>query len=120
MNTDSTIPEDGRNRERQPPAQNPCSDVALLRIPHTPPGTAITGIQETVLFAHPVNGRACSFYLCYLPGIAGEPIIRPLADRYEAAAFIIGKAGRNLAGVTDAERRPIRECFPDIFGRGNG
>jgi hypothetical protein len=63
---------------------------------------------------------ATSFYIGYLPGIAGEPIIRLLADRYEAAAFIIGKAGRNLAGVTDAERRPIREYFPDIFGRRDG
>jgi len=38
VTNDSTNPDAGRNRERQPPAQNPCSDEALLRIPDNLPG----------------------------------------------------------------------------------
>ena len=49
-----------------------------------------------VLRPHPVPGRASSFYLCYLPGPSGRPMISPFADRYDAAAFIIGLAGRKL------------------------
>jgi len=47
-------------------------------------------------------------------------MISPFADRYDAAAFIIGLAGRKLRGITEAERRRVREYFPDVFGSGDG
>ncbi len=47
-------------------------------------------------------------------------MISPFADRYDAAAFIIGLAGRKLRGLNERERHRIREYFPDVFGSGNG
>ncbi|MCK9631053.1 MAG: hypothetical protein M0R30_05365 [Methanoregula sp.] len=76
--------------------------------------------EETPSFFDKVtSGPAISFYLRYLPGIDDEPLVRPFTDRYDAAAFIIGKAGRDLAGVTDAECQKIRNYFPDFFGSGD-
>ncbi|MGD0079567.1 MAG: hypothetical protein ABSB80_02825 [Methanoregula sp.] len=113
-------PDASRNGEGRPREPNPCLDVALLRISHHSPVTGITAIRETVLYVHPVPGKATFFYLCYMPGPLGRPMISPFADRYDAAAFITGHAGRKLRGITEAERRRVREYFPDVFGRGDG
>jgi len=113
-------PDASRTREGEPREPNPCPDVALLRISHHSPVTGITAVRETVLYMHPVPGTATRFYLCYLPGPPGWPMIRPFADRYDAAAFIIGLAGRKLERITEAERHRIREYFPDVFGSGDG
>jgi hypothetical protein len=114
VNTDSTNTEAGRNRERQPPEQNPCEEQALLRFPDNSPGAGFTTREETIISVR--SGTPPCFYLSYRPRIAGEPFLHPFRDRYEAATFIIGKAGRNLEGATDAERKRIRNYFPDIFG----
>ncbi|MDD1694745.1 MAG: hypothetical protein LUQ71_08475, partial [Methanoregula sp.] len=65
------------------------------------------------------SGKATCFYLFYRSQPFHEPVIHPLADQYEAAAFIIGLAGMELAGITDAEQKRIRNYFPDVFGYGD-
>ncbi|MCK9630975.1 MAG: hypothetical protein M0R30_04975 [Methanoregula sp.] len=120
MNTDSTSPDAGRNRERQPSELDLFSDVALLCIQYNPPGLAIMASEETLVFAHPVPGEEPCFYVCYRSGPSGKPDVFPLADRNEAAAFIIGMTDMNLQGATDEESQRIREYFPDFFGSGDG
>jgi len=106
------MPEDHRTN---PPAPDPATDIFLCRAPLASNGPAMPEGNCTRLFAHPVAGCTPLFYLSFRLDPAGLPLVRRFDSPADAAAYILGMAGPQLAGIPGPEQDRIRTYFPGWF-----
>ena len=106
------MPEDHRTN---PPAPDPATDIFLCRAPLASNGPAMPEGNCTRLFAHPVAGCTPLFYLSFRLDPADQPLVRRFESPTDAAAFILGMAGPQLAGIPGPEQDRIRTYFPGWF-----
>lgn len=108
---------DGSRLEEDLPGDSPDprSDQLLYRppqvqnFPHCPQDDTIG------LYAHTGPGGTTAYYLGCLPGTPEEGRTWPLGSRFEAAMYILGSEGRDLARLDEPGREQIRSHFPEIF-----
>jgi len=106
------MPED---HKPNPPTPDPATDIFLCRAPLASNGPAMPEGNCTRLFAHPVAGCTPLFYLSFRLDPADRPLVRRFESPTDAAAFILGMAGPQLAGIPGPEQDRIRTYFPGWF-----
>jgi hypothetical protein len=101
--------------DKKIPTPDPANDILLFFLRESSVCAEIPGEDGTRLFAHPLPEGRHVFYLSYRDTLSATSVIRTFGSGLDAAAFILGIAGPQLAGIPGPERDRIHTCFPGFF-----
>ena len=94
---------------------DPRRDQLLYRPLQVPRSPYCPQDDSIGLYVHSGPGGRAAYYLGCLPGTPEEGRTWPLESRLEAAMYILGSEGRDLARLDKEAREQIRSHFPEIF-----